>query len=425
MEKIKQLGKTGFFHIFGGSTINKIVGFLSSFVLVRILTKTEYGVFTYAWNIYSIVLLFNGLGMEAGVLQMCSESGGNTAYMRGICSYGTRSGMLVNVLLALVLLGVGLLAPLKVNGAGDLLVLLCLLPMAQLAYNLTTACLRAQKRNQEFSRLSITNTAMVFLFTAAGALLMREKGMALGYYGAYIISALLGFFHLHVRLVDPRAQLEKRDQRALRSIAFVSMCNNGLSQLMYLLDVFVLGIVDPQETLLASYKVATIIPSALTFIPLALVTYLYPYFAQNRHDGVWCLKRYKTTLLGLGGLNMLISASLFALAPLVIRLMFGAQYLDAVPVFRLLAVNYFVSGTFRILSGNLLVTQRKLSFNLLVALISGGVNVAADFLFIGWWGPMGAALATVLVTLISSMMSTTYLIHTFKKAAKTGSVRES
>lgn len=89
--------------------------------------------------------------------------------------------------------------------------------------------------------------------------------------------------------------------------------------------------------------------------------------------------------------------------------------MDALSIFRLLSVNFFVSGTFRILSGNLLVTQRKLKFNFLVAVVSSCVNVAANFLFINWWGAMGAALATVLVVLLTSVANTVYLVYTFKK----------
>lgn len=413
-KSIKQLFQTGFFHIFGSSTVNKIVAFLSSVVLVRILSKAEYGVFTYAWNIYSIVLLLNGFGMETGILQLCSEKGGDRAYMNSITHYGLRFGLKADVLLALILLVIGLFVPLKVEGSAGLLCLLCLLPAFQLVYGIISSRLRSEKRNQEYARLSLFNTVAVFVLTAGLAFLFRQTGMVLGYYAAYTCSILLALRTGSFR--PERAPSPDRPERkALLSIALVSMCNNGLSQLMYLLDVFVLGIVDPQETLLASYKVATLIPSALPFIPLSLIIYLYPYFAERRNDRDWCLKRYKQVLLGLGCFNVLVSATLFLLAPWIVRLLFGEIYMDAVPVFRVLSLNYFVSGTFRILSGNLLVTQRKLKFNLLVALISGGANIVADFLFIRWWGSLGAALATVLVTLISSILSTSYLIYTFKK----------
>ncbi len=416
---IRKFFKTGFFHIFGGSVINKVIGFLSSVVLVRIVTKEEYGIFTYAWNIYSIILLANGLGMESAVLQLCSEKGGDEGFAKRVCNYGTRFGIKVDIVIAFVLLFIGTFIPLPVEGAGTLLQMLCILPVFKLFYGLTTAYLRSQKRNKDFATINVINTIAVFAISAVGAFIFREKGMVLGYYAAFIITALLGFFMMKVRLVSKASPLDKDNIKALRSIAFVSMCNTGLSQLMYLLDVFVLGIVDPQETILASYKVATIIPSALTFVPHAFITYVYPYFAQHRNDGKWCLKHYKQVVLGLGALNIVISGTLFAFAPLIIRLMFGEEYMDALPIFRLLAVNYCISGTFRILSGNLLVTQRKLKFNLIVAIISSGINIIADFIFINLWGAMGAALATVLVVLITSIANTVYLVYTFKKNIQT------
>lgn len=415
--KIQQLIRTGFLHIFGSSVINRLITFLSSVVLVRILTKEEYGTFTYAWNIYSILLLFNGFGMESGVLQVCSERGDDDQYCRHVCGFGLRFGMVFDLLLMAVLLGLGLWMPMKIENANVLLCMLCLLPMVQFLYFISTSFLRSQKRNRDYMHLTVLHTVLVFAVTALFAPFLREKGIVVGYYVSFAAAALFAFFGQRLRW-SPGGALREDDRKALIGIAFVSMCNNGLSQLLYLLDIFILGLVDPQETLLASYKVATTIPTALVFVPNALVTYLYPYFAQHRGDGEWCLKRYKQVLLGLGAVNAVVSLGLVILAPWVIRILFGEAYLDAVPVFRILSVNYFFSGTFRTLSGNLLVTQRELKFNLMVALISGAVNIIADFLFIRWWGSVGAALATVLVVMVSGVLSTTYLIYTFKKNKK-------
>lgn len=388
---------------------------MSSVVLVRILTRQEYGVFTYAWNIYSIILILNGMGIESGVLQVSSEHSGDTIYGDRVSNFGIRFGIKFDLLLFAVILIIGLFAPLKIEGSRKILCMLCLLPMSQLLFQMTTTYLRAQKRNQEFARLTVLNTVLIFVISAGCAFIFREKGLVFGYYVAYLIPFVVGLLFYQAKIFSNSTPLEKEEKTGLLKIAVISMVNSGLSQLMYLLDVFVLGIVDPQETLLASYKVATMIPSALAFIPLALITYLYPYFAEHKDDGEWCLTRYKQIVLGLGGFNFFLSVVLFAGAPLIIRLFFGNQYLDATPVFRILTVNYFFSGTFRILSGNLLVTQRKLKFNLFVAIVSSITNIVADYFFIQWWGAIGAALATVLVVLVSSILSTTYLIHTFRK----------
>ena len=414
-EKIRKLFNTGFFHIFGSSVVNKVITFMSSVVLVRILSKVEYGGFTYAWNIYSIILLLNGMGMDSAVLQLASEKSGNVKYGRNISRYGIKFGLRFDAILSLLILGIGFFAPLKIAKAKNLLPVLAFLPQLQLVYQISTASLRSQKRNKEFARLSVINTALVFIFSVLLAFLFREKGLIVSYYFSYLLSSIVGLRFCGYKVTDNRSNaITKEDRSILLKIAFISMVNNSLSQLMYLLDIFVLGIVDPRETILASYKVASMIPSALTFIPVALVTYIYPYFAEHNQNGEWCLKKYKQVLLGLGILNFIVSGILFLGAPLVIRLLYGIEYLDAVPVFRILSLNYFISGTFRTLSGNLLVTQRKLRFNLLVAIISSSTNIIADFFFVQKWGAMGAAYATVLVVVVSSILSTTYLIKTFK-----------
>ncbi len=415
IKKVKTLFKTGFFHIFGSSVINKVIAFLSTAILVRVLTKEEYGVFSYAWNIYSIIILFNGLDMNSAVLQLGSEKSGDTVYLRRICNYCTRSGVLFDVLLVVVFLVIGFFVPLKIEGAPALFKMMCLLPMFLFIYNIVLSKLRAERRNKDFSNITVINTALIFVLCTTFAWLLREKGMIIGYYASYAVTALVGFYFFKVKLFSNDKRPDKKEIKDIRSIAVVSMCNTSLSQLLYLLDIFVLGLVAPEETVLASYRVATIIPTALGFIPISLVTYLYPYFAEHRNDSEWCLKNYKKILVGLGALNAVLSAVLCLFAPLIVKIFFGEQYADAVPIFRVLSVNYFFSGTFRVLGGNLLVTQRKLKFNFMVAVMSGIVNVIADFLFINWWGPMGAALATVLVVVFSGTLNTSYLFYIFTR----------
>jgi len=418
MKQIKILLKTGFFHIFGSSVMNKIVGFLSSVVLVRILSKSEYGVFTYAWNIYSIVLLANGCGIENGLLQICSEHSGDKEYGRRIYRYALRIGFAFDVVLVIILIGIGLFAHLPLEESGILLIWLCVLPMFKLGYMLIVSYLRSQKRNQEYAKISIVNMLLIFCATTVGAYILKTKGVILGYYVAYGITILLGAVWQRADVGKTREPLSIGDKRILLSVSTISMCNSGLSHLMYYLDLFVLGMLAVKDTVLASYRVATLIPSALVFIPMSLVTYIYPYFCQNRADGEWCIRKYRQILISIGTVNLLISLGTFILAPWLICILFGEIYLDAIPVFRVLILNYFVSGTFRIISGNLLVTQRELKYNFLVALVSGMLNIVADFILIRHYGSMGAALATVLVTAVSSTMSVWRLIYTFTRRKK-------
>ena len=201
-------------------------------------------------------------------------------------------------------------------------------------------------------------------------------------------------------------------------ISGISMVNVGVSQLMYLLDIFVLGLVVGESDIIASYKVATTIPTALNFIPAAIVVYIYPYFVEHRNDKTWLFKNYRRVILGLGAFNLITTIVLFVFAPFFISLIFGKQYLEAVLPFRILCVSYFISGTFRNIAGNLLVTQRKLKFNLFESVFSSGLNTLLNFLLISRFHSVGAAIATLLTMSISAIISTIYLIITFKKVGE-------
>ncbi len=417
-EIIRKLFKAGFFHIFGSSVINKVLVFLSATVLVRILAKQEYGIFSYAWNIFSFALLFSGFGIEAGALQILSECKNEKERFENVFSFSLRFGCLFNIILAFIIVGIGYFVQLPIVESGSLLILLCLLPEIIIVYNLQTVYLRTIAENRSYSLISFVNTLSVSILTILGAFILESKGLIAGRYIGYILSVLFGFLFIKIPFSTEKCHILPSDKRDLFKISSIGLVNNGLSQLMYLLDVFVIGLIMISETEVASYKVATQIPNALTFIPAAVVTFIYPYFAEHRKEKNLCLHRYKQVLLAMGGFNLAISGVLFAFAPLIINLIFGEQYCDAITSFRILCISYFFSGTFRTISGNLLATQRKYYFQLFVAITSGLTNVIADYVLVKKYGIAGAAIATLSVTLLTALLNTSYLIYTFRKKEK-------
>lgn len=416
-ERAAILIKTGFFDIFGSSVINKIVNFLSSIVLVRILTKTEYGIFTYAWNLYNIVYLFKGLYLDSGYLQLSSERAGDTGYSDRIRGYAARAGTYFNMVLAIVLIVIGVCTPVKIGEASALIIAACFLPALQYLFGVITCDFRSKKKNREFAQISNLNTVLYAVCSIAGAYYFREMGLIIGHYLANIFSILFGRIVLNEKKLF-LGRLSKAEKKELFYISIASLFSSSLSQILYILDIFVLGIVTADENVLASYKVATQIPTALTFIPAAVITYVYPYFAEHRENGKWCRKKYARLVTVFGGFNFLISFMLYIFAPYLIKLLYGTDYMDAMLIFRILAVNYFLSATFRILSGNLLVTQRDLRFNMITAAVSGAANILSDVILVPKYGSLGAATATVLVVFVSGTMSTARLLFLFVKKRK-------
>ena len=409
-----KLGNTGFFHVFGSTAINKIISFASGIVLVRLISKSEYGVYSYAYNLLTFFMIACGFGAASGILQMCSEKR-DEEEKKQLYAYASRNSFFLNCALSVVILLVAFFIPLKIEGANLCLGMMAFLPIFSYTYEMQAIYLRTQRRNKEFSYSNSFSTLIIFLLSCLLAYLFHVEGLVAAKYIAFIVSSVFVIWRCRVGYpVTKRVQIAPEIRKQFWGISAISMLNNGLSSLMYMLGVFVLGIAIPDSTVIASYKVATQIPTALIFVPTAFLVYAYPYFANHWEDKTWVRKKYLQVSLALSAVCFSIAAVCIIFAPFIIKLLFGAAYLDAVPSFRVLSLSFAISGVFRMLPGNVLVTQRKLKFNLIVAIGSSALNTVLNVVFITRWHSIGAAYATILTVIITSIVNIGYLMLVLK-----------
>ena len=189
----------------------------------------------------------------------------------------------------------------------------------------------------------------------------------------------------------------------------VSMFNNGVSFLVYIIDVFLIGVITEDMNVLASYKTATLIPFALTFIPSTIMTFVYPYFANHQNDKNWVRNHYMKLLKYCLGLNLCISLFLIFFSKLIVQICFGKEYLDCVSIFIVLAIGYFFTASLRIPGGNVLASLGKIKVNFYITVAMGLFNIIADVVLIYWMGSIGAAISTLSVFLLSGLVSNLYL----------------
>ena len=143
--------------------------------------------------------------------------------------------------------------------------------------------------------------------------------------------------------------------------------------------------------------------------------YVYPYFARNNKNKIWLLKQYKRIIRWFGLFNIILSMLCFLGAKYIICIVFGQQYVIEVNTFRVLSISYFFSATFRVVAGNLLITQRKYMFNLWTSIFSSIINILLNIIFVKKIGAIGAAWATLTISCVTGFVSTGYLIHVFNR----------
>lgn len=418
-DKLKIAFDTGFFHIMICNVINNIFAFIAGVMLVRIVSKDEYGIFAYANNTLSYFLLFSGLGMTSAVFQVCCECRDQEKKAQSVFGYGFRCGYAVNLLLSLVILGYSLLFGGSIRGTGTYLACMSFLPVVNITLEYITIYFRSRMDNKRYAYILIINSALVCVCSISGALLYGVYGIIMSNYLTPILCFIIARLFLEYDFVLWGKRLAKKMKADLWKMAVTAMGSNAISSLMYLIDISMVGMFMRDEKAVASYKIATTIPTALNFISLAVITYIYPYFASHIDDIKWTKSMVKKLILGACALFGMISFGMFALADVIVPIIFGAQYQDAVPVFRILSVSFFFQSAFRVIFGNLLVTQRKLNFNLIESILTGIVNIAGDYILIRQFEAVGVALATLIVMVFSGMLSMSYYLYALRKKEKT------
>lgn len=419
IEMFRTLLKKGLFHIFGASIINNIIQFILSIIIVNLVSKEEYGVYVYAYNIISFFLLIRSLGITTGMLQFGSECTDKKEQEK-VIKFSFLSSTIVNIVITCILLFVTFIINIEFEGARYYIFLMILYPVFQGFFDFSLTIFRIEMDNINYSRITNINTISYFIFSILLALRFGVIGIIFARYLSYGVSIALALYLMKDRYFNYiTANIKSYTQKkALVNYSVICCASNSISELLYLLDVFLIGIFIAQAQIIASYKVATQIPTALIFIPSSIMLFIYPYFAKNKDNIQWLQKNTFRTFVVLGITNFIISISLYITAPLIINILWGNKYSDALPVLRILAINYFISGTFRIPCGNILGMLRKVNINLFISIISGICNILLDIILISYYGSIGAAIATVLVVLISSIISFTYLIFYLQSRKK-------
>lgn len=417
---IMELVRGGLFHIMGSSVLSQILGMVSAILVIRFLPKGAYGCYTIAENLYSYLAVFVGLGMSSAILQFCSEKIDETR-KNAVYLYALKKGSLCNAVLMVAIL---LLAVYKKRTgdteSGQYLAMMCGLPFIVYLNNLCQIVYRVNNDNIMFSRLNVTYSITV----VAGNILFTRfwgvKGLIVSAYTANLVVALISACNLKKKgffeSLKHRETLEQSFRKEITKYAVLCAVTNFTSTMLVLLDVTCLDMVLENPAILADYKVASSIPAACMFVPSALVTFFYPKIVHvySAHpDNFYNFTKKLTAMFAV--VNGVIFVGLLLCAPLIVYIFYGEKYMNVVPIFRMLSLNFFVFGSTRKLFGNVIAAMKKSEANLVFSLLSGVINIVLNMLLIPVYGSIGAAIATVCVSFIMGIASVAYLWKCLKQ----------
>lgn len=412
-EQIVKLKKHGLGDVFISSVFTELIGFIASVFIVRTFSKEAYGYYAIAYNIYGYIAVFIGCGLNNAVLQYCSETRPNDE-KKSIYQFCLKFGSVFNVILLALMPFVALIT---LNGMPrHYFITMSGWPFVAYLSNYFLMRLRVIKDNRHFM-LSNVISATVFLICAfALSKILGIIGYIVALYIKYVSSALLSSYYLKdSNNTTTTIKLDKKFQYELIKYSLICCLTNFTSTIMMLVDVTCVNYFIGDPSVVATYKTATQIPTALMFIPTSVIVFAFPYLAENNTNIKWLKSNTRKLTTGVFAINFVVSSAVFLLAPIIVRILWGEKYLDAVQILRILTINFLVTGTFNKVYGNLMVAVKKVNINLLKTVIFSCLNVILDIILIRFYGSTGAAIATLIVSIGSSAFSYIYYHYWIKK----------
>lgn len=411
--------KTGFFSIFFTNVLIKVVGLVGNIILVRVLTKGDYGTYTYIMNAYAILGLLADMGNGMTGVQLCSEYHQDTEKRDALFSMSFRRGMLSSGVTALLLLCSGFFYPFTVEDAALYTASLFVLPLIENVNRFLLNNAQIKLKNNVYAKINLFSSLVRYVVLLPMSYLFSFRGAL---YAEYVINLGVMLFALiqsrsFLRLRAPETCLTPVLKKSFTRLSVSSALNNIINNSFSLIDVFLMGLIVKDMEMLASYKVAATIPLAMMFIPSAVDIYVMPHFARNRKNIPWVKKSYFLLMGALCAFNLLVCVGSLLLGPQIMGLLYGQGYESAATCFVILMVGYFFSAI-RIVTYTVLYTQRQINVIVGLTVLNLGGNFLLNMLFIPKWLSVGAALASASINLISAGLMVGYFLWHLHRVGK-------
>lgn len=415
--KLSGLLEKGFFHIFAGSFFSKVVSYFGSIVVVRILTKYEYGTLSYIENIGGYFYVFAGMGLSYALIRYVIL--GKTRQEKfNYFFYCVKNGFLFNMIVLIASYVFNTIYNHPADYASYTWLIYINILGIPFQY-ITDNCLANERASFGNKNYAVMSFLLVFSIISGKII----SGIAFGLSGVVIAQVLTYFviafiyYNIEKKRFYKNLAAEKINRNKIKEINIYSiqyMITNGLWSIFMLNDTFLLGRFCTPDVL-ADYKVAYTLPGLIALAASAIGTFTGPFFVKYEDDKNWIKSNFKKLL----AINVIIMGSICSIlvifAEFAVYILYGASYVNIVPIMRILLLASFFNNGLRYIVANTLASMGKVKYNMQCSM--GGIIIAflINLFMIPKFGAIGAAVTSCVVYLLMGIYLTAQFIRLYYK----------
>ncbi|RKE89511.1 oligosaccharide flippase family protein [Epilithonimonas arachidiradicis] len=394
--------------VFGSLLIAKICGFISSVAIIRLLSENDFGLISIVTSFFAVFLAFSGFGSQQILLRYGSIAQTEEEKTM-LSSYLLRQGFLYQIILSVLFVILSVFYLDTFQKIIWLFIAFSIRLIGYFFYNHIQSQLRINGKNREFSRLNniVNISGLIFII-----IFIYFWGI-LGYIIAMTIMPFISLFWFKGMNFSKRCIITF-SKKEIWTYGLFTAGTAVLSDMLFSLDIILIGFLL-NESAVAGYKTAILLPSNLTFIALTFMQSDFPELAKHHKDKFF-LKNYISNYYKIFiPLCLTIFVAFYILKDYIIVLFFGEKYRGIESAFIILTSAFLLNMLMRNLYGNLLSAVGKMAYNTIVSILALIVLVSLSILLVPKYGVAGMAIAQSITLLTTGFLLMTGFFSYIRK----------
>lgn len=374
-------------HVFLSFLIAKICGFLSSVVIIRLLTEDDYGILSVVMAVFAIFLPFSGLGSNQILLRYGSISENNDK--QKLSSYLFFKGLIYEFLLILIFLGFSFFYGEKYENIYIIFLFCGIRLLGFYLSNHIQTYYRIIGKNNVFAKVNNVINIGGFIILVAFTYLWKFYG----YLFAIAIIPYLSLFWLKKEIFSTKKS-EPENKKELWRFGIFTAATSVISETLFALDILLLGFFM-NENAVANYKVAILLPSNIPFLAISFMQSDYPLLSKNYKNKTFLISYIKNYYKIFIPICIAILVFFYFLKDILIKVFFGENYIGNDNLMMVLLIGFTFGMLSRNLFGNLLPAVGKIEINTWVSLISLILLTVVSYFLLSSFGVLGMGISLV------------------------------
>lgn len=407
LQKMKNLWQAGGLHVILGNFFNKFVVFFGSVLIVRLLSKFEYGALSYIENLYNLSYILAGIGLSNAVLRYVVLEK-DMEMKKAVFDFMSKTALCYNLFLAIILGITNYFYPhsQEFKSASVLLYIMLLMLPAQYFVDNHLTLKRAMFDNKGFAYYNFGYATIVILGKCLGAYSGSLLNLiVLGVIIQYVYAVLI-YVNNRKKYFQNIASIKiKREKyKSIIVYAIQYMVTNGIWTLFMLMDIFLLGKILSDPIALANYKVAYTWPANISILCSAIGVFISPYFIKNEDNNEWIRDKFKKIFILNFIAVVVLAVIMCVLAKQLIFIYGGKDYYDVIPLMRFLLISSVINNGIRYMIANCLAAMGKIKANMIVSFLGILLQFGLDLYFIPRFGIYGPVYTSIIVYTIMAIL---------------------